>query len=144
MQITDNGALTEDKYVRAGSDRQQESQVSAVHASRWASSDNRIDRASAREEAQECFFVGQNEPRPFDASTRIGFGFTRGAQAKVIVYKVNGALVRTVLDSRLEKGTHVVEWDGKDDSGNYVQSGSYLCRLYADTNSTFEKIEYLR
>ncbi|MBR9977379.1 MAG: hypothetical protein KFH87_04765, partial [Bacteroidetes bacterium] len=36
-----------------------------------------------------------------------------------------GALVRTLTEERREAGTHVANWNGRDEAGQRVASGTY-------------------
>ena len=86
----------------------------------------------------------QNFPNPFNNSTRIEFQTPNECEAKVVVYDVDGALIRTLLDSSLPAGTHKVEWDGRDDSGNIVESGVYLYKLYAGVYSLTKRMVFAK
>ena len=50
---------------------------------------------------------------------------------KVRVYSVSGRLVRTLVSGEMEAGQHQVMWDGIDDAGRSVASGTYLVQLVA-------------
>jgi flagellar hook assembly protein FlgD len=41
----------------------------------------------------------------------------------------SAAVVRTLVDSELAPGRHVVDWDGRTGAGNVVASGVYYYRL---------------
>lgn len=73
----------------------------------------------------------RNYPNPFNPLTTVAFTLDRDAQAKLRVYDVRGRLVRRLLDSYLSAGPRSVTWDGKDDSGRLVASGTYFLRLEA-------------
>jgi len=65
-------------------------------------------------------------PNPFVATTKIKVDVT-GNQAKVAIYSTKGQLVRTI--GAFSKGSHVVEWNGKDNLGNRCSNGFYLVRF---------------
>ncbi len=71
----------------------------------------------------------QNYPNPFNPSTTIAFVLAERAEVDLSIYDLRGRLVRTVIKRDMEAGDHSVVWDGKDDSGRRVSSGSYLYRL---------------
>jgi hypothetical protein len=76
----------------------------------------------------------QNCPNPFNPVTTIGFtvpgGNEREAEVSLVVYAVDGSLVRTLFAGSLPCGTRQsVPWDGTDASGNRVASGVYFYRL---------------
>ena len=71
----------------------------------------------------------KNYPNPFNPLTRISFRLDRDAQVSLRVYDVQGRLVRTLVDDYLAAGPRLVEWDGSDDEGRSVASGTYYLRL---------------
>jgi flagellar basal-body rod modification protein FlgD len=48
-------------------------------------------------------------------------------EGKVTIYDDQGRIVRTIdlQGSNLQVGDHTIQWDGKDDSGNTLDSGNY-------------------
>jgi hypothetical protein len=73
----------------------------------------------------------RNYPNPFNPRTKVDFTMVRDAAATLRVYDASGRLVRTLLDSYLAAGRHVVDWDGRDDGGRSAASGVYFLRLQA-------------
>jgi hypothetical protein len=71
----------------------------------------------------------RNYPNPFNPLTRISFRLERDAQASLRVYDVQGRLIRTIVEGYLAAGPRTVEWDGTDDRGLPVSSGTYYLRL---------------
>jgi hypothetical protein len=53
-------------------------------------------------------------------------------------------LIRTLVDGETAAGSHIVNWDRKDDSGKGVSSGVYLLRLKAGDFTKTSKIVLLR
>lgn len=72
----------------------------------------------------------QNYPNPFNPATTVTFDVpgSRGEaqKADLAVYDIRGRLVKVVLDSKLEAGSHTVIWNGKDEKGERVSSGTYF------------------
>lgn len=73
----------------------------------------------------------RNYPNPFNPRTKIRFTLKRDAQALLRVYDVRGRLIRTLVDSFIAAGSRIVEWDGTDDRGGSLASGTYFLRLDA-------------
>ena len=48
------------------------------------------------------------------------------------VFNITGQLVRTLVDESRAGGAYEVAWDGRDDSGIAVSSGTYFYELRAD------------
>lgn len=77
----------------------------------------------------DAFNLLQNFPNPFNPVTRIPFEIYKAGNVKLLIYNVAGQKIRTVLDSFVKAGTYSVEWDGKNDRGDAVPSGSYIYQL---------------
>jgi hypothetical protein len=91
------------------------------------------------------FQLFQNEPNPFNPSTTIRFDVARdGGHVSLRVYDIRGALVRTLVDGRLEAGRTSARWDGRDDAGQLLATGIYLYRLEASEFSETRKMLLLK
>jgi len=83
------------------------------------------------------FLVMQNAPNPFNPSTAIRFTLPEAGHVTLVVYDINGRLVRTLVGLAASAaqaflpGHHEVVWDGKDVMGRAVASGVYVYRLTA-------------
>jgi hypothetical protein len=78
------------------------------------------------------FYMRPVYPNPFNAETSIGFHLPFDMDIRLTVYDARGRVVRALHDGGLAAGAHSVQWDGKEDSGQSVASGVYICRLEAD------------
>ncbi|UCG51105.1 MAG: T9SS type A sorting domain-containing protein, partial [Candidatus Latescibacterota bacterium] len=80
------------------------------------------------------YVLQQNYPNPFNPRTLIEYEIPDHAanvHVKLIVYDVEGRVVRGLVDTPKDGGAHEVEWDGTNDHGNRVSSGVYFCVLRA-------------
>ena len=50
----------------------------------------------------------------------------------VRVYEVSGRMVRSLVSEPLKAGSHKVMWDGRDDKGRTVASGTYYYSMSID------------
>jgi len=98
----------------------------------------------------EQFALRQNLPNPFRGETTIRFDvptsatdFT-GGRVELKIYNLLGQLVRTLRDANLPPGSHVAEWDGRDEAGRRVAAGVYLYRLHANGATLTKKLALLR
>jgi hypothetical protein len=83
----------------------------------------------------------QNYPNPFDPQTNIEYTVRRSSTVELKIYNTLGQLVRTLVDDYKTNGEYSVVWDGKDDSGNTVPSGSYFYQIrMGDITSTKKMI----
>lgn len=78
-------------------------------------------------EKQEISFGAT--PNPFNPQTDIRFNLQIDSIVNLVIYDVRGRVVRTLKYGTVEKGSHVVTWDGRDDKGRGQASGVYLVRL---------------
>jgi hypothetical protein len=86
----------------------------------------------------------RNYPNPFNPATKIAFRLERDAQATLRVFDVHGRLVRTLVDSYLAAGPRTVEWDGRDDRGHPLASGTYYMRLQGGGTYTSRVVNLLK
>jgi hypothetical protein len=74
--------------------------------------------------------LAQNAPNPFNPLTMIRFSIPNGTgRASLGVYDTGGRRVRSLVDGPIATGDHAIEWNGADDAGGPLPSGTYLYRL---------------
>ncbi len=70
-------------------------------------------------------------PNPFNPRTTVEWSSAIGGAVNLVVLDLRGRRVRTLVDGHVEAGLHRTVWDGRDDGGRAVASGSY--RLFLRT-----------
>jgi hypothetical protein len=70
--------------------------------------------------------TAKNLPNPFNPATTIEYSVPREGNVSVRVYNAGGELVRMLVEGFSDSGTHSVVWDGRDDRGFPVASGTYF------------------
>jgi hypothetical protein len=83
------------------------------------------------EDLPRAFGLDDAYPNPFNPATRIRFELPEPARARLLIYNLKGQLVRTLLDETRPPGRYEVLWNGRDDDGSIVASGTYLLRMRA-------------
>jgi hypothetical protein len=73
----------------------------------------------------------QNRPNPFAPETQIAFDLPKAGQVGLAIYSQDGRLVRQLLSEQRGAGRHTVTWDGRDDAGRKVASGTYFYQMRA-------------
>ena len=73
--------------------------------------------------------LGANYPNPFNPQTLIPFTLAADGRVSMSVYDARGRLVRQLSDRNFAAGAHTLRWDGTDDSGRALPSGTYFARL---------------
>jgi len=78
----------------------------------------------------EDFVLEQNYPNPFNPSTTIRFFLPVRSRLTLKVYDALGREVRTLLaGEEHDRGTGSAVWDGRDNGGRPVASGTYFCSM---------------
>ena len=63
---------------------------------------------------------------------------------RVEVFDVTGRRIRSLVNSELGAGTHLLPWDGRDDNGQRVPSGMYFYRIEGPGLAGVRKIQLVR
>jgi len=92
----------------------------------------------------EGFVLKQNYPNPFNPSTNLGFRIWDFGFVSLEVFDVTGKKIATLVHKELPPGEYVVQWDGRDNSGNPVADGIYLYRLQAGNRVQTKKMVLLK
>jgi uncharacterized protein (DUF362 family) len=85
-----------------------------------------------------------NYPNPFNESTMIQFSLPVYSYTGLSVFSTGGQRVRKIVDSHLPAGKHSFMWNGCDDDGKRVASGTYLLQLNALSHRTNRKISFIK
>lgn len=73
--------------------------------------------------------LAQNRPNPFNPTTTISYSISRSGRVGLLVFGVDGKLVRTLVDRDQPPDRYEVVWDGTDNQGQRVASGVYFYQL---------------
>jgi len=67
-----------------------------------------------------------------------------GTRVSLRVYDVQGRLVRTLVDRNEQAGAHTLVWDGTDQGGRGVSSGTYFARITAGSYQAEQKVLFVK
>jgi hypothetical protein len=91
------------------------------------------------------YVLEQNYPNPFNPSTTIRFSLPVDKKISLKVYDILGNEVKTLLGSEeLAKGAYEVTWDGTNNFGSRVASGTYIYTLKYGNFSKSMKMTLLK
>lgn len=79
--------------------------------------------------ACESARLDQNHPNPFNPHTTIRFDLPVESFVELTVYSVSGRRIATLVSGLREQGPHSEVWNGREDGGRTVASGTYFYRL---------------
>jgi hypothetical protein len=85
------------------------------------------------------FKLEQNYPNPFNPSTVIRFNLVNSSMVKLEIFDVNGQLVTTLVNSKMDKGGYAVNWNASAMNGRSASSGVYFYRLSLDGKAAATK-----
>ncbi|MGK9476562.1 FlgD immunoglobulin-like domain containing protein [Melioribacter sp. OK-6-Me] len=77
------------------------------------------------------FSLEQNYPNPFNPTTIITYTLPEMSEVQIKIYDILGREVRNLINEVKSAGKHSILWDGKDNSGNRVNSGTYFYQIKA-------------
>jgi hypothetical protein len=83
--------------------------------------------------------LSQNYPNPFNPSTMIKFLIAKANQVKLEIYNIAGQKIATLVDQKMNAGSHEVEWNASN-----VASGVYFYKLHYGTNIETKKMVLIR
>jgi len=86
----------------------------------------------------------QNYPNPFNPVTTIKYDLPTSMEVTLSIVDLNGRHVLTMVREYQAAGQYTTQWNGKNESGEPVSTGMYLCRLQAGSNSQTMKMVYLK
>ncbi|MBM3321751.1 MAG: S8 family serine peptidase [Candidatus Eisenbacteria bacterium] len=83
-------------------------------------------------------------PNPSNPSTEIRWRVRERARVEILIFDVRGRCIRTLYEAVASGDEEVVVWDGRDDSGRNVSSGTYFARIRVAGADGSAKILLLR
>ncbi|KAA3610051.1 MAG: T9SS C-terminal target domain-containing protein [Calditrichaeota bacterium] len=90
------------------------------------------------------FELFQNFPNPFNPTTQIRFGLAKAANVEIKIFDSLGKEVRTLINQSKPAGNHVLLWNGKNNEGRLVASGSYFYIMKSGDFKSGKKLLLLR
>ncbi len=97
----------------------------------------------------DTFDVQQNYPNPFLPDeypvTKIKVNVTELVKLKIKIYDITGALIKVIVEEDdFEPGQYIFSWDGLNDKGKEVQSGTFLIMVTDGSKTKIKKMTILR
>ncbi|MEZ4387462.1 MAG: FlgD immunoglobulin-like domain containing protein [Candidatus Krumholzibacteriia bacterium] len=83
-------------------------------------------------------------PNPFNPMTVIRYAVATEADVTLGVFDVRGRLVRRLDQGRRAVGEHAARWDGLDQTGQALPSGTYVCRIVGSDSAPAVKLMLVR
>ena len=90
------------------------------------------------------FGISQNYPNPFNPSTTINYQLAVSENVTIKIFDITGKLVRTLLNQRNSVGYHSITWNGNNDDGKSVSSGTYLYQIRIANSVQTKRMLFLK
>jgi hypothetical protein len=91
-----------------------------------------------------AYALSPNFPNPFNPETSLRLYLPQSGQVWLDVFDAAGQRVRSLVSGQRAAGVHVAVWDGRDQRGRDVASGTYFARLRAGGVVQVSKMILLR
>jgi hypothetical protein len=92
----------------------------------------------------ERYDLSQPFPNPFNNRVSVRLNVPEDSFVTFEVINVRGEVVKTVHTGLLERGNHLLRWQGDTDSGFSAPSGLYFMRLRTPSGEEWRKIALVR
>jgi hypothetical protein len=83
-------------------------------------------------------------PNPAYHAARLDYTLPRNGRVKLVIYGLQGEVVRTLVDGEGVAGPNSAAWDGRDESGRAVAAGAYFARLEAFGRTLTQRMVWMR
>ncbi len=77
----------------------------------------------------DTVYLEQNFPNPFNPVTKITYWLSKQSKACLTIYNILREEIITLINSVQSSEYQSINWDGRDQFGNHVQTGIYFYRL---------------
>ncbi len=96
--------------------------------------------AKIGEYVQLNYSLEQNYPNPFNPSTIIEYSVPEADYIDIKIYNINGELVKNLFSGNVNPGSYKIKWNGRNEFGNRVASGTYFYQLSAKGKTISKKM----
>jgi hypothetical protein len=88
--------------------------------------------------------LAQNWPNPFNPETSVRYSLAEPGLVHLTIYGLLGQQVRVLVNGLQGVGTYAAVWDGRDEQGRAVATGTYIYRLEAGSYTQTRKMTLVR
>lgn len=89
------------------------------------------------DKGQSNFYV---YPNPAKGPINLQYEVKQAEEVTIEITDLNGKLLRSLPQKQQLHGNYTITWAGTDDSGNYITSGIYFCRIIMSDISITKKL----
>ena len=86
----------------------------------------------------KTYELSDNYPNPFNPSTQIHYALPKEGRVSLIIYNILGNKVRTLVSQTKKPGNYDVFWDGRDETGTALSTGTYFYQIRVQSEEEIE------
>jgi len=90
------------------------------------------------------FALHQNFPNPFNPTTIIKYDLPKACNVKILIFNALGQQVKTLIDTRQNAGYQQIRWNGTNNQGLLVSSGTYFYLIKAGDFNQTKKMMFVK
>jgi hypothetical protein len=90
------------------------------------------------------FYLGNAYPNPFNPQTKIKYSVPRKSRVDLYIHDLSGKRIKTLFLGQRSTGSHIVNWDGKNNVGKPVSAGLYFYTLDTPSNRQTKKLMLIK
>jgi len=90
------------------------------------------------------FELGAAIPNPFNNTVSFEYSIPFDCEIEIKIFDVLGKIVRTLVDGPQKRGVYKISWNGTDNIGKPVSSGTYLYRLKSEDFEESKKMTLIK
>lgn len=84
--------------------------------------------------------LDQNYPNPFNPQTQFHYSLSKTENIYLAIYDLLGREIFIIHNGLQRAGNHNVQWTGVNNTGSFVPSGIYFCRLTSESDVFTKKM----
>lgn len=101
---------------------------------------NVISSISEVEQIPDDYVLYHNYPNPFNPYTMISYSLPENSNVTLKVYDIMGREIKSLISGNQPAGNHNITWDGTNQNGEHVSSGTYIYRFTALSPKTVKEV----
>ena len=78
------------------------------------------------------FGLTKNYPNPFNPNTMIKYDLVKDLHVRITIYDLLGNTIKNLFEGNQLSGSNSIQWDGTNNNGYGVSSGTYVYQIKAD------------
>jgi hypothetical protein len=83
-------------------------------------------------------------PNPFNSQTYIAYHLAKETELKISVFDMLGRLIKELYYGRQRAGSYHIYWNGMNENGMKVSSGTYIIRMNTENTIQIQKVMFMK